>query len=111
MLKENAEWFSLEEVADELGGIPSEIRGWIERGDVALVDASSAREGRICEEDVHRIERHQVAVDIQRCFKDPNKFLDTKFERFGDKTPRELLAGDDAELVRDLVWQVKSGAN
>jgi hypothetical protein len=39
------------------------------------------------------------------------KFLDTRFERFADKTPRELLASDDADLVRDLVWQIKSGAN
>lgn len=102
---------SFEEVADEIGGLPEEIREWAESGAVELVDPASARAGRIGVEDFRRIERHQVAVDIQRCFKDPEKFLDTRFERFGDKTPRELLASDDADLVRDLVWQIKSGAN
>lgn len=104
-------WFSLDDVADETGGIAEEIRGWIENGDIPLVDGDAARSGRICEIDFKRIEKHQLAADIQRCFKDPNKFLNTKFERFGDRTPRELLDSEDADLVRDLVWQVKSGAN
>lgn len=109
--KPAVEWLSLDEVADEVGGIPEEIREWVDNGTVALLDADAARAGRICDEDFKRIERHQVAVDIQRCFKNPDEFLDTKFERFGDRTPRELLDSDDADFVRDLVWQVKSGAN
>lgn len=111
MLKERVDGLTVDEVADELGALPDEIRRWIENGEVALVDAIAARAGRVSEEDFRRIERHQVEVDIWRCFKDPDKFLDTRFERFGDKTPRELLAGDDADLVRDLVWQVKSGVH
>ena len=102
---------SFEDVADEIGGLPAEIREWAESGAVVLVNPASARAGCIGVEDFRRIERHQVTVDIQRCFKNPERFLDTSFERFGDKTPRELLASDDADLVRDLVWQIKSGAN
>lgn len=111
MLKEKVEWLSVDEAADELGGIPDEIRGWIKSGEVPLVDAAAAHAGRISDEDFQRIERHQLDVDIRRCFKDPEKFLATRFERFGDRTPRELLDGEEAELVRDLVWQIKSGAN
>lgn len=60
--KEKVDWLSVEEVADEMGGIPEEIRCWIQNGDVALVEAAAARAGRICEEDFHRLERHQVEV-------------------------------------------------
>ncbi|HVA50027.1 MAG TPA: hypothetical protein VNH11_26915, partial [Pirellulales bacterium] len=52
---------SFEEAADEIGGLPEEIRDWTESGAVVLVDPASARAGRICEEDFRRIERHQVA--------------------------------------------------
>lgn len=104
-------YLSFEEAADEIGGLPEEIREWVHSGAVALADVASARGGRICEQDLRRIERHQVSIDIQRCVKDADKFLDTRFERFGDKTPRELLDSGDADFVRDLVWQIKSGAN
>lgn len=103
-------FISLEEAADEIGGLPEEIRVWIRSGAVVLADSAAALAGRISERDLGCIERHQVAVDIQRCVKDADKFLDTRFERFGDKTPRELLQQDDIDLVRDLVWQMKSGA-
>lgn len=109
--QEAVQVLSLDDVADEVGGIPDEIRGWIENGEIALADADAARADRICEDDFRRIERHQIAVDIRRCFKEPERFLDTMFERFGNKTPGELLDGGDSDLVRDLVWQVKSGAN
>lgn len=102
---------SFDDVADEIGGLPEEIRGWVESNAMELVDRRSALDGRVCEEDVKRIEKHQIAVDIRRCFENPEAFLDTKFERLGDKTPRQLLESDDAGLVRDLVWLVKSGAS
>lgn len=103
-------YFSLDEVADDVGGLPEEIREWVRTGAVTLEDPVCALAGRWSERDLARIERHQVTVDIQRCVKDPDKFLDTRFERFGDKTPRELLQDDDIDLVRDLVWHMKSGA-
>lgn len=105
-----AKWFTLEEVADDVGGLPDEIGAWIASGELHLVDPDAAHDGQICEEDFRRIERHQIELDIRRLFENPDAFLDTPFERFDGKSPRQLLQTPDAVLVRDIVWQMKAGS-